>query len=255
MLMAQKDTTMSRILVAIRNIKKYYGSNQALKGVSFDLHEGELVSLLGVNGAGKTTLSTLVGTLHPPTDGDILYEGASIYEDIPAYRKVIGYCPQKPNLNPLLTVRKNLEFAGEYYGMTKDEIAKRIEELNKSLGINEYLDAKPGELSGGWKQRYMLARTLLHSPKLVILDEPTVALDPNIRNQLWNYIEQIKSEGVSVLLTTHYLEEAERLSDRVVVLHRGEVKLIDTPQNLMTSFKKGRLEDVFLELTKEQKDS
>ena len=246
---------MSRSLITIRDIKKRYGSKEALKGVSFDLYEGELVSLLGVNGAGKTTLSTLVATLHPPTAGDILYKGTSIYEDVPAYRKLVGYCPQKPNLNPLLTLRKNLEFAGEYYGMTKKEIDLRLEELNQRLGTNEYLDAKPGELSGGWKQRYMLARTLIHSPRLVILDEPTVALDPAIRNKLWYYIEHIKSEGVSVLLTTHYLEEAERLSDRVVVLHAGEVKLIDTPSNLMTSFKKGRLEDVFIELTREQKDS
>lgn len=245
---------MSTSLVTISDIKKLYGSKEALKGVSFELYEGELVSLLGVNGAGKTTLSTIVATLHPASKGDILYKGSSIYGNLPAYRQDIGYCPQQSNLNPLLTVRKNLEFAGEYYGMTQEQIEKRLVELNKRLGINEYLDAKPGELSGGWKQRYMLARTLIHSPKLVILDEPTVALDPDIRNQLWYYIEHIKSEGVSILLTTHYLEEAERLSDRVVVLHAGEVKLIDTPSNLMRSFEKGRLEDVFLELTREKKD-
>lgn len=245
---------MSTSLITISNIKKFYGSKEALKGVSFDLMKGELISLLGVNGAGKTTLSTLIATLHPPTQGDILYQGSSIYKDLAAFRQIIGYCPQKPNLNPLLTVRKNLEYAGEYFGMTPHKVAKRLDELHQSLGIHEYLDAKPTELSGGWKQRYMLARTLIHSPQLVILDEPTVALDPDIRNLLWAYIEQIKSEGVSVLLTTHYLEEAERLSDRVVVLHAGEVKLIDTPSNLMRSFEKGRLEDVFLELTREQKE-
>ena len=110
---------MSRSLLTIQNIKKQYGSLQALKGVSFDLYPGEVVGLLGVNGAGKTTLSTLVGTLHPPTEGDILYEGTSIYDNLPEYRSIIGYCPQKANLNPLLSVRKNLEYAGEYYGMTK----------------------------------------------------------------------------------------------------------------------------------------
>ena len=245
---------MSKPLVTLRDLKKRYGSKEALKGVSFDLYPGEVVSLLGVNGAGKTTLSTLIATLHPPTYGDILQDGRSIYDDVPAYRKMIGYCPQKPNLNPLLTVKQNLEFAGEYYGMSQDALEKRLEELNQRLGISEYYGAKPTELSGGWQQRVMLARTLIHSPKLIILDEPTVALDPAIRNQLWYYIEHIKSEGVCILLTTHYIEEAERLSDRVVVLHAGEVKLIDTPQNLMRSFKKGRLEDVFIELTDEQKD-
>jgi ABC-2 type transport system ATP-binding protein len=243
---------MSKSLLTIQNVKKKYGSLYALKGVSFDLFKGEVVSLLGVNGAGKTTLSTLIGTLHRPTDGDILYEGRSIYDNLPAYRSIIGYCPQKANLNPLFSVRKNLQFAGEYYGMTAEEIEKRLKELNQRLGINRYLDATPDQLSGGWKQRVMLARTLIHSPRLVILDEPTVALDPEIRNQLWHYIEHIKAEGVCVLLTTHYLEEAERLSNRVVLLHEGEIKLVDTPQNLMTSFEKGRLEDVFIELTREK---
>lgn len=246
---------MSTPLITLSDIKKMYGSKEALKGISFDLFKGELVSLLGVNGAGKTTLSTIVATLHPPTKGDIMHEGSSIYEHLPAYRSIIGYCPQKPNLNPLLTMRKNLIYAGEYYGMTIESIEQRLDDLHQKLAIKKYFDAKPDELSGGWKQRYMLARTLIHSPRLIILDEPTVALDPDIRNQLWHYIETIKAEGVCILLTTHYLEEAERLSDRVVLLHAGEVKLIDTPSNLMRSFEKGRLEDVFLELTRETKDA
>lgn len=244
----------NKVVISLKEISKNYGTTQALKNVSFDLNEGELVSLLGVNGAGKTTLSTVVGTLHPPSAGDILYEGNSIYTDIPSFRRIIGYCPQKPNLNPLLSVRKNLEFAGAYFGLSPAETAHRINSLHKHLGINKYLDANPDNLSGGWKQRYMLARTLIHSPKLIILDEPTVALDPEIRNQLWHYIEHIKAEGISILLTTHYLEEAERLSDRVVLLHEGEVKLIDTPSNLLNSFKMGRLEDVFIELTRKAED-
>lgn len=242
---------MTQPLLSIRSVEKQYGSTRALKGVSFDLYPGEVVGLLGVNGAGKTTLSTLIATLHPATNGDIIYNGTSIYSDIPEYRKHIGYCPQKPNLNPLLTVKENLEFAGKYYGMSNAEIENRLKELNTYLGINKYLHVKPDELSGGWKQRYMIARTLMHSPKIIILDEPTVALDPGIRNQLWLYIEQIKAQGVCILLTTHYLEEAEKLSDRVVLLAAGEIKLIDTPENLMRTFKLGRLEDVFLELTQE----
>lgn len=242
---------MTQPLLSIRSVEKQYGSMRALKGVSFDLYPGEVVGLLGVNGAGKTTLSTIIATLHPATKGDIVFNGHSIYSDIPEYRKHIGYCPQKPNLNPLLTVKENLEFAGKYYNMCPHEIEKRLKELDTYLGINKYLHAKPDELSGGWKQRYMIARTLMHSPKIIILDEPTVALDPGIRNQLWLYIEQIKSQGVCILLTTHYLEEAEKLSDRVVLLAAGEIKLIDTPENLMRTFKLGRLEDVFLELTQE----
>lgn len=245
---------MKESLISVCSIKKQYGSTQALKGVSLDIHQGEILGLLGVNGAGKTTLSTIIATVHPPSSGDVMFTGKSIYADLSNYRQYIGYCPQKPNLNPLLSVRTNLMFSGQYFGMTKQAIEERLEQFNKQLGTDKYLDALPTELSGGWKQRYMIARTLLHSPKLIILDEPTASLDPEIRNQLWDYIKEIKKEGVSVLLTTHYLEEAEQLSDRVVVLHAGEVKLIDTPQNLMTSFNKGKLEDVFLELTQQSKD-
>ncbi|MGE0207263.1 MAG: ABC transporter ATP-binding protein [Candidatus Babeliales bacterium] len=245
---------MVQPLLSLKNIKKKYGSFEALKGVSLDFYPGEVVGLLGVNGAGKTTLSSIIATLHPPTSGEVAYNGHSIANDIPAFRKLIGYCPQKPNLNPLLTIYDNLWFAGKYYGMSNQEIENRIKELNTHLGINKFLHSYSDQLSGGWKQRYMIARTLMHSPKIVILDEPTVGLDPDIRQQLWQYITFLKKSGVCVLLTTHYLDEAEKLSDRVVVLHQGKISLIDTPQNLMTSFQKGKLEDVFLELTKEQKD-
>lgn len=239
---------MSIPLIEILDLKKSYGSFVALKGVSFTLNKGEVVGLLGVNGAGKTTTSSILATLHPPTAGDIRYNGKSIYSDIAAFRKKIGYCAQKPNLNPLLSMKDNLYFAGKYYGMSDQEIADRIHELNNKLGINEYLDRKPTELSGGWKQRYMIARTLLHKPELVILDEPTVGLDPDIRRQLWYYIKDIASQGITVLLTTHYLDEAEKLADRIVLLAHGEVKLIDTPQHLMAASHKGNLEDVFIDL-------
>jgi ABC-type multidrug transport system ATPase subunit len=245
---------MGKPLLEINSIKKTFNNTEALKGVSFTINQGEIVSLLGVNGAGKTTLSSIIATLHPPTSGDILFNGSSIFNDIPAYRRQIGYCAQQNNLNPHLTMRDNLIFAGKYYGLAHEQITLRLHELNERLAINKYLDAELDELSGGWKQRYMIARTLMHSPSLVIFDEPTVALDPDIRNQLWSYIKHLRNDGVSVLLTTHYLDEAEQLSDRVCVLDKGDVKLIDTPQNLMKLFSKGRLEDVFLHLTQEQKD-
>lgn len=243
---------MPKKLLQTKNIVKKYGTFSALKGISLDLYEAEIVSLLGVNGAGKTTLSAIIATLHPPTSGEILFNERSIFDDIPAYRKQIGYCAQKPNLNPLLTVKDNLIFAGQYYGMNRTEIAQKLEELDASLGIGHYLYHYPPQLSGGWKQRYMIARTLIHGPRLIILDEPTVALDPGVRHQLWHHIKKIRDSGVCILLTTHYIDEAEILSNRVCVLHNGEIKLIDTPANLMQSFQKGRLEEVFLQLTQEQ---
>lgn len=246
---------MANLLLKIQDIKKVYKTNdktiEALKGVSLDIYEGEVLGLLGVNGAGKTTLSSIVATLHPPTSGDIVHNGQSIYKNIVDYRNIIGFCPQKPNLNNYLTLQDNLAFAGRYFGMSEDAIAARIQELAHRFDFKTYLDKKPDVLSGGYKQRFVLARSIMHQPKLIILDEPTVALDPHIRRQLWEYIKTLKESNISILLTTHYLDEAEVLSDRVCVLDKGKVRLIDTPANLMQEFQKGRLEDVFIHLMDE----
>ncbi len=239
-------------LLQINSIKKRYGKHEALKGVSLDIYEGEIIGLLGVNGAGKTTLSSIVATLYPPTSGDILLNGSSVYNDIPAYRHIIGYCPQKPNLSPLLTLEENLIFAGRYFGMTEKAIKERIEELTHHLKLSRYLKEKSTILSGGYKQRFLIARSLMHNPRLIILDEPTVALDPHIRHQLWEYIKLIKENGVSVLLTTHYIDEAEHLSDKICLLEKGMVKLIETPQKLLASYGKKKLEDVFLAFTNDE---
>lgn len=243
---------MGQPFLRVLDLKKKYGSVTALKGVSLELKKGEVFCLLGVNGAGKTTLSSIIATLHPPTSGDVQFNGVSIYRDIAAYRQQVGYCAQKPNLNPLLSLKQNLELAGHYFGLSAEQIKERLHELDQRLGINEYLNFKSDQLSGGWKQRFMIARTLIHQPELVILDEPTVGLDPDIRHQLWYYIKHIRSQGTTVLLTTHYLDEAEELADRVCVLDRGEVKMIDTPANLMKSFQEESLEDVFLQLTRKK---
>ncbi len=242
---------MKNLLLEIKDIKKKFGDHEALKGVSLELYRGEVVSLLGPNGAGKTTLSTIVATLKPPTAGDVVFKNKSIYTNISFYRQHIGYCPQKPNLNDNLTLRDNLKFAGHYFGLSITEINQKIDQLSTIFGLNNYLDKFPPVLSGGYKQRFLIARSLIHSPELIILDEPTIALDPHIRNQLWDYIRLLKNEGMCVLLTTHYLDEAEALSDRVCVLDQGRVRLIDTPANLMSLFNKGRLEDVFIHLMQE----
>ncbi len=243
---------MSNILLRIKNVKKRYDTKEALKGVSFDIYKGEIFGLLGVNGAGKSTLSSIIATLHPPTDGDIEYEGKSIYNDIASYRFQLGFCPQKPNLNGLLTLEDNLRFAGRYYGMTEAHIDERLKLLMKQFELEEYAKQKASVLSGGYKQRFMIARSLMHNPKLVLLDEPTVGLDPHIRRQLWDKIKELKRQGITVLLTTHYLDEAEQLSDRVCILDKGQVRLIDTPDKLMADFKQKNLEDVFIELMKEK---
>ncbi len=246
-------------LLSIQKVSKVYpiqgGSRTALKEVSLDIHAGEVLSLLGVNGAGKTTLSSIVATLHPPTAGDIVYRGESIYTDIPAFRRKIGYCPQKPNLHPMLTLEENLIFAGRYYGLTEAEIATRVTSLVAQFGLSKYLKEQASVLSGGYKQRFMIARSMIHKPEIIILDEPTVGLDPHIRRQLWDVIRDLKKEGITTLLTTHYLDEAEKLSDRVCILDKGQILLIDTPDKLMDDFKQKNLEDVFITLLDSGKET
>ena len=241
---------MSHVLLSLKGITKQYGATQVLHGINLDIMKGEIISLLGVNGAGKTTLSSIIATLHPPTSGDIIYQGTSIYDAIAEYRLKLGYCPQKPNLFPQLTLEQNLLFAGRFYGLDDAQIRPRIDTLIKQFELERYLDQKADVLSGGYKQRFMIARSLIHQPDFIILDEPTVGLDPHIRRQLWSMIKELKQSGITVLLTTHYLDEAEKLSDRVCMLDKGRIRLIDTPDKLMADFKQNNLEDVFIELLK-----
>ncbi len=250
---------MSNKILQIKNLKKQYTQKgkkpiKALKGVSLDIYGNEIITLLGVNGAGKSTLSSIIATLHPPTEGDIIFAGKSIYEDLVGYRSHLGFCPQKPNLDGMLTLEQNLQFSGHLHRMPKHEIRIRLEELVDQFELSDYLNCKADVLSGGYKQRFMIARCLMHSPKIVLLDEPTVGLDPHIRRQIWEKIRELKKYGVTVILTTHYLDEAEVLSDRVCIMDKGLIKLIDTPEKLLSDFKKKNLEEVFLTLLQENKE-
>ncbi|USO02304.1 MAG: ABC transporter ATP-binding protein [Alphaproteobacteria bacterium] len=242
------------MFIKIHNVSKTYKNGvQALKKVSLEIQEGEILGLLGVNGCGKTTLSSILTTLLPPTEGDVLYQGQSIYKDLNQYRRIIGFCPQKPNLHNELTVRENLYFDALYFGFSEKDAKDKLDELVEKLWLKEYLHANPNTLSGGYKQRVMIARALMHNPKFIVLDEPTVGLDPDIRRELWDIVAELKKNGMTVLLTTHYLDEAEKLSDRVCVLDKGNVITIDSSQNLKKKFKEKNLENAFIQLIKEQK--
>jgi ABC-2 type transport system ATP-binding protein len=236
-------------------VKKYQTWRQtitALNGVSFDIYKQEIISLLGINGAGKTTLSSILATLHPPTDGTIRYNGTSIYDDIYTYRKLIGYCPQNPNLHPLLTIKQNLVFAGLFYGMHESDAQERAQLLIEQYNLERYADEFIMSLSGGYKQRVSIARTLMHNPEFIIFDEPTVGLDPHIRHKLWDYIKELKNNGKTILLTTHYLDEAEQLSDRICILNKGVVKLIEKTEHLKQAYQQQTLEKIFIQLIEEK---
>lgn len=243
---------MTHPFIEIKHIFKIYKSDSretiALKDISLELERGEIFGLLGQNGAGKTTLSSILATLHPPTKGDICFKGASIYKNIKQFRQSLGFCPQSQNLDPYLTVEENLLFAGRYFLMNDRDIKQKIQELYRELELGSYAHFKPNELSGGTRQRVLIARALIHNPQLVILDEPTVGLDPDIRKKLWDIIKGLKSKGITVILTTHYLDEAEQLSDRICILHKGMIKLIASVHTLKQEHNQDTLEDIFLNL-------
>ncbi len=243
-------------LLEIKKISKVYKDDkkkiEALKKISLDIKKAEIITLLGVNGAGKTTLSSIIATLLKPSDGDIFYKGRSIYSNVADFRNQLGFCPQFQNLDMELNVRENLIFAGRYYRLSSKEIKKRIEELLQQFDLKKYEDFNLKSLSGGYRQRFMIARTLVHSPKIIIMDEPTVGLDPKHRRLLWKNIMDLKDEGRTIILTTHYLDEADILSDRVCVIDEGQIKTIDTPKRLKEIWKSKNLEDIFLELIKER---
>lgn len=222
-------------ILQIENVSKTYKTDHrivnALDNVNLTIQKGEIFGLLGVNGAGKTTLSSIIATLHPPTSGDILFNGISIYKNLMGYRKALGFCPQKQNLDPFLNVRDNLIFAGRYFLMPEAEIQKRVNELMELLELTRYAEFEINQLSGGTKQRVLIARALMHNPQIVLLDEPTVGLDPDIRRKLWQIIKTLKNKGITIILTTHYLDEAEYLSDRVCILSKGKVQLINQLKN------------------------
>lgn len=243
-------------LIELRNIKKTYKSGkqitEALKDVSFSIYPGEIIALLGINGAGKTTLSSILSALHAPTSGEFLFNNQSVYNDLNAYKQTIGLCQQKPNLDTDLTVYENLLFAGRYYLINEQQLRMRIEDVLKEFDLTHYRDFHIDHLSGGYRQRVMIARAIIHKPTIVILDEPTVGLDPNVRRQIWQTIAHLRQQGTTVILTTHYLDEAEFLSDRVVILHNGKILLIDKAEHLKQNYQKSNLEEVFLHLMNQE---
>ena len=178
---------MKKLFLQITQVTKTYFDGRrvlkkALQGISLDLYQGEVLGLLGVNGAGKTTLVSILATLHPPTSGEILWNGASIYETLLPFRSVVGYCPQHPNIEKDFSLGESLVVSGQCYGLSKAQAEERKKELAKDFNLEPYLNSNINQVSGGYKQRFLIARALMHRPHLVILDEPTVGLDSHIQH-------------------------------------------------------------------------
>lgn len=219
-------------MIEIKKLVKKYGERTAVDGLSLEIKEGEIFGLLGPNGAGKTTTIRMLTMLTQPTSGNIVIENKKLPEDMAAVKKMIGIVPQHFNLDSDLTLWENLELHGKLYHLPQEKRHAKIEELLRYMELWDRKDDKVQRLSGGMKRRLMIARALLHEPKVLFLDEPTVGLDPQVRRRLWDLIRTLAARNLTVLLTTHYIEEAEFLCRRVAILEKGRLVCIDTPATL-----------------------
>jgi ABC-2 type transport system ATP-binding protein len=229
-------------------IKRYPTGTEALRGVSLEIGAGEFFGLLGPNGAGKSTLIHCTTGLAQPTSGSIRVFGHDAIEHYGNARMAVGLAPQDVNLDHFLTLEETLDFHGGYFGMPRKERKERIGELLDAFSLTAKRKDRTLTLSGGMKRRLILARALMHRPRLLILDEPTAGVDVELRLELWHYVQRINAEGTTILLTTHYLEEAEQLCDRIAFINGGEIVAQGTSQELGTAYGVSSLEDAYLEL-------
>ncbi|MBA2346785.1 MAG: ABC transporter ATP-binding protein [Solirubrobacterales bacterium] len=229
-------------------VKRYPTGVEALKGVSLDIPQGEFFGLLGPNGAGKSTLIHCTTGLASPTSGQIEIFGHNAVNHYGEARALVGLAPQEPNLDHFLTLEETLDFHGGYFGMPKKDRRERSKELLDAFSLTDKRQERTRTLSGGMKRRLILARALMHRPELLILDEPTAGVDVELRLELWQYVKRINEEGTTILLTTHYLEEAEQLCGRMAFINGGEIVAEGTGPALAKQFGVSSLEDAYLEL-------
>lgn len=252
---AHTDMVKKPSIITVKNLVKKYETLVAVESISFQVYEGEIFGLLGPNGAGKTTTLEIMETLREKTHGEVIIDGLSIDKDANEIKKIIGVQLQAAGYYPNLTLTELIALFSGLYNVDVDAM-----QMLKLVGLEDKAKSKYKELSGGQKQRFSIATTLINKPKIVFLDEPTTGLDPQARRNLWDLIKQIRDKGATVVITTHYMDEAESLCDRVAIIESGKIISLDTPDNLIDKLvasgferkkevKKANLEDVFLSLT------
>jgi len=237
-------------IIEVKNLIKQFGELKAVDNISFSVNKGEIFAFLGPNGAGKTTTIKILTTLLNPTSGEILVDGNNPATQQNEVRCSFGIVFQDPSLDDELTAYENMEFHGVLYKVQKNIRRQRIEQLLKFVELWDRHDDLVKNFSGGMKRRLEIARGLIHHPKILFLDEPTLGLDPQTRNHIWNYIIGLnKEEGMTVFFTTHYMEEAERVAQRVAIIDQGKIISHGSPSNLKKQTATNSLEDAFLKLT------
>ena len=242
---------MSAALSVQDLVKTYPGTRkappvEAVRGVSFDVEPGEFFGLLGPNGAGKSTTLGCITTLVRPSGGRILVDGVDVARDPIGVKRRIAVVPQVRNLDRDLTCREVLTFHGRYFGLPAREREQRADRLLQRMQLQDKAAAKPLTLSGGLQQRLLIARALMHDPKVLLLDEPTIGLDPQARRMLWDTLVELHSQGLTLIMTTHYMEEADRLCQRLAIIDHGRILTLDTPAALKRGLPGGQILDLWL---------
>ena len=246
---------MDNVVISVKDLVKNYGEFQAVKSISFEVFEGEIFGLLGPNGAGKSTTLEIIETLRTKTSGNIIVDGIDLDKDPSAIKKIIGVQLQTSGFYPGLNLVELIHLFCGLYNTTVDPM-----ELSKKVNLQDKAKNKVKELSGGQKQRFSIATTLINKPKIVFLDEPTTGLDPQARRNLWDLIREIRDNGATVILTTHYMDEAEQLCDRIAIIDEGKIVKLASPEKMIDELiesgferpkqmKAANLEDVFIHLT------
>ncbi|MDQ2973369.1 MAG: ABC transporter ATP-binding protein [bacterium] len=246
---------MGKTIVKVVRLTKKYGNKTVVKGISFDVSEGEIFGILGPNGAGKTTTLEMLESLRPIDGGSATLDGIDVASNPSKIKALIGVQPQTPSFEEKTKLTELIEFFSSTYGEKVNAL-----DFLKSVDLEDKANSYPEQLSGGQRQRFSIAAALVHGPKVFFLDEPTTGLDPQARRNLWELIKDVQKRGVTVIMTTHYMDEAELLCDRVAVMDNGKIIALDTPKNLVKNLlKKGfkktqhveqaNLEDVFIDLT------
>ncbi len=237
-------------IIEVKNLVKKFGDFTAVENISFDVKKGEIFAFLGPNGAGKSTTIKMLTTLLRPTSGSITLAGHDPTEDPEEVRRSFGIVFQDPSLDDELTAKENMEFHGVLYGIPAKLRKQRIEELMKFVELWDRRDSLVKEFSGGMKRRLEIARGLLHHPKVIFLDEPTLGLDPQTRNHMWSYLQDLnKKEDITVFFTTHYMEEAARIAQRIAIIDHGKIIAAGSAPELIKQTGTASLEDAFLKLT------
>lgn len=235
--------------IVIENLTKKFEDVTAVDGLSLEIEKGELFGLLGPNGAGKTTALKVLCGLLEPSSGSAHVGGYDVRKDTSKVKELIGVCPQDTAAYSFLSGRENVELFGNLHAMPKEKLKKNTDRLLEKMSLAEDANRRFGKYSGGMKRRINLIMALVHDPEIAFLDEPTVAMDPQSRHAVWDFIRELKNRGKTIILTTHYMEEAEELCDRVGIIDHGKLIALGSPKQLKDKFKAKDLEEVFIGLT------